>query len=162
MSGYDIKRKLQRITHMLGSCSNAQIYPVLKQLEQAGLVTPNIDKDSGKRQRKIYQITTTGKQYLLNWLEQPSTPSWTRDELMLKMSMGFNINHEKWQELLLQYQLQLDTDDQQLKQVTQHIEQDHKGRVDQKYLKLAHLYLQKIQSARHEWIEECLKELNIK
>ena len=162
MSGYDIKRKLQRISHILGSCSNAQIYPVLKQLELSNLVTSMLDKDSGKRQRKTYKITAAGKKYILNWLKQPTSPVCQRDELTLKMSMGFNLSKTQWKDILQHYQLQLDATKLELTQIRAHIERDHKGRADQKYLKLAYNHLQKIQQARLEWIDTCREELNIK
>jgi PadR family transcriptional regulator, regulatory protein AphA len=66
-SGYDIKRIVDRSTRYLSAISHAQIYPLLKQLERAGLVRGRAEP-RGKRRRRAYEITKDGEAVLRRWL----------------------------------------------------------------------------------------------
>lgn len=61
MHGYEIAREVERVTK--GCCSPAEgtIYPVLREFEQAGLVTVEAATVRG-RPRKVYTLTAQGRQ----------------------------------------------------------------------------------------------------
>ncbi len=59
-SGYDIKQSMLRSTAHFWQESDASIYPMLKTLEQEGLVTSR-SESVGKRERKIFELTDSGK-----------------------------------------------------------------------------------------------------
>jgi DNA-binding PadR family transcriptional regulator len=72
-SGYEIKTKADVSTRFFWAISYGQIYPELKRLEAAGLVTGETDESSG-RHRRAYEITAAGEDALREWL--------TRDEML--------------------------------------------------------------------------------
>ena len=71
-SGYELKRLVTKVSSFYASESNAQIYPILKKLEEQGLVHSKRDESSGARNKVIYSITKKGHAELTQWLEQDS------------------------------------------------------------------------------------------
>jgi DNA-binding PadR family transcriptional regulator len=71
MSGYDIKRLLQRLSWLIGGASFGNIYPTLHTLLKDELVTVNVESHQDKPLRKIYSINEQGRQALQAWLKQP-------------------------------------------------------------------------------------------
>jgi DNA-binding PadR family transcriptional regulator len=49
--------------------SQAQIYPSLQQLEQAGFITGREDPQ-GRRRRRVFEITAAGRAELTGWLRR--------------------------------------------------------------------------------------------
>ena len=75
MSGYDIKRFLERLGWLVGSPSYGAIYPALHALLQDGLVTVQVQSENNKPPRKIYTITRAGERALHEWIAQPFDPN---------------------------------------------------------------------------------------
>ena len=71
MSGYDIRRSLERLSWLAGSPSSGSLYPVLRALRQEDLVTMEIVPGLDKPPRKIYSVTEAGHQALQAWIERP-------------------------------------------------------------------------------------------
>jgi len=101
MSGYQIKEVL---SHSIG---HGQIYPTLKQLAAAGLVTGRVEPGAGRPDRHVYTLTDAGWSELREWLARPvETHQPGRSELLLKLFFGrhapatTNIDH--LQHLVLQ------------------------------------------------------------
>lgn len=84
MSGYDVKRFLERTIAHFWSESYGQIYPTLSQLESEGLVEGR-DDDGDGRGRRVYTLTGAGLQELRAWLAEPPEPDVPRYELSLKL-----------------------------------------------------------------------------
>ena len=156
LSGYDIKKLLSRAKLMFGTESNSQIYPILKRLEQSGCVKSSTEH-TGKRVRKLYSITKEGKHKMLAWLKEASNPETLRDELVLKMSMGMHLSNVEWRSHLQHYQDMLDSAEQELKKVQQHIQEEHAGKADQEYLLMAYNYPLVLAKARRDWAKSCLQ-----
>ena len=84
-TGYDIKQLVDRSTRFFWAASYGQIYPELKKLEEAGLITGTPDPESGRR-RRAYVLTTAGSQALDRWLLDTSDVGVeTRDPALLKL-----------------------------------------------------------------------------
>lgn len=83
-SGYEIKAMVDRTTRFFWAASYGQIYPELKRLAEAGLVT-GVDSPTGGRRRTVYEITADGEEELRAWLRQPPTTFEMRDEGLLKL-----------------------------------------------------------------------------
>jgi DNA-binding PadR family transcriptional regulator len=65
--------------------SQAQIYPALEQLEEAGLVEGR-SEPRGRRPRRVYEITPAGAQALREWLARPEAmPFELRDIGLVKL-----------------------------------------------------------------------------
>ncbi len=60
MHGYDIARAVEMISNGCCSPTEGTIYPVLKEFEEGGYVTSEVEVVQG-RQRKTYTLTTKGR-----------------------------------------------------------------------------------------------------
>ena len=84
-TGYEIKQLVDVSTRFFWAASYGQIYPELKRLEQAGLITGE-DEPSGGRQRRAYSLTPAGDEALDAWLRSEEEPLYeVRDEALLKL-----------------------------------------------------------------------------
>ena len=85
MSGYDIKRAVDRTIRHFWAASYGQIYPELRRLEEAGLIEGE-DDPTGGRKRRAYSLTAAGDAALDEWLRSDAEPIYeVRDEAMLKL-----------------------------------------------------------------------------
>jgi len=66
-SGYEIKQLVENSIRFFWTISQAQIYPSLQLLEQAGFVTGRADPQ-GRRPRRVFDITAAGEAALRDWL----------------------------------------------------------------------------------------------
>jgi DNA-binding PadR family transcriptional regulator len=71
MTGYDLKKNLDRSTQHFWYAGLNQIYPTLKSLEDDGWIASRIEAQEGRPDRKVYRITDTGRSELLEWLAVP-------------------------------------------------------------------------------------------
>ncbi len=84
-TGYDIKQFVDKSTRHFWAASYGQIYPELKRLEEAGLITGH-EQPTGGRPRTVYALTEAGRQALDRWLCSADMPLYElRDEGMLKL-----------------------------------------------------------------------------
>ena len=70
MYGYQIMRELEARSQGYFTMTAALLYPILHKLEADGLVTADWRDGSGKRQRKYYVITDTGRKALKTYLSE--------------------------------------------------------------------------------------------
>jgi PadR family transcriptional regulator AphA len=84
LSGYDIKRVVDRSTRFFWAASYGQIYPELKRLEEEGLVEGE-DRPNGGRSRRVYKLTPAGREALLEWLFGSTVTVELRDESLLRL-----------------------------------------------------------------------------
>jgi DNA-binding PadR family transcriptional regulator len=84
MSGYDIKRAVDRTIRHFWAASYGQIYPELKRLEETGWIAGQ-DADRGGRTRRVYRITAAGRRRLEGWLHGYETRIEMRDESLLRL-----------------------------------------------------------------------------
>lgn len=83
-SGYEIKAVVDQTTRFFWAASYGQIYPELKRLAKAGLVS-GVDSPTGGRKRTVYAITAEGEEVLGDWLRQPPRTYEMREEGLLKL-----------------------------------------------------------------------------
>jgi len=100
-SGYDIKKFMEQSTSNFWSESYGQIYPILKQLVEAGLATSHTEKQESRPERYVYTLTDKGLEELRRWLTEPIEHTVERNEMLLKLlfgrqnSIADNIEHVK-------------------------------------------------------------------
>jgi PadR family transcriptional regulator AphA len=94
MSGYDIKRLLERLNGLIGSSSFGHIYPTLHSLLEEGWVTVNLVTREDRPSKKVYTIRQEGRKALQEWLEQPfpSSPSQKMLVMRLILARGLSQN----------------------------------------------------------------------
>ena len=88
MSGYDIKKFTDFSISYFWKENFGHIYPVLKRMEEEGLVTKKVEKTEGKPNRNVYTITDSGKDELQGWLSVSPEEHSLRSELLLKIFFG--------------------------------------------------------------------------
>lgn len=71
VTGYELRAIIERSTGYFYSASLSQIYPVLKELREEGLVSAEEDSESGGRIRKHYTATEEGGHAHRAWLASP-------------------------------------------------------------------------------------------
>jgi PadR family transcriptional regulator, regulatory protein AphA len=103
-SGYDIKKFMEDSTSNFWRESYGQIYPILKQLVEEGLVSRHAEKQEGKPEKYIYTLTEQGKKGLRDWLSESVESAVERNELLLKLFFGAHIPLEKNKEHIRAFQ----------------------------------------------------------
>jgi PadR family transcriptional regulator, regulatory protein AphA len=98
-SGYEIKAVVDNSTRFFWAASYGQIYPELKRLSEAGLVTGS-DVPTGGRKRTVYEITADGEEELRAWLRQEPETFEMRDEGLLKLFFADALPREEALEIL--------------------------------------------------------------
>jgi PadR family transcriptional regulator PadR len=61
LHGYEISRRIRELSGSALKFGDAQLYPVLHQLEHAGLVGARWEPQQGKPPKKIYRLTDQGE-----------------------------------------------------------------------------------------------------
>lgn len=98
-SGYQIKALVDNSTRFFWAASYGQIYPELKRLSEAGLVSGS-DSPTGGRRRTVYEITADGEEELKAWLRQPPKTFEMREEGLLKLFFAGALPPEEAVEIL--------------------------------------------------------------
>lgn len=94
-SGYEIKQTVELSIRFFWTISQAQIYPSLEQLELAGLISGRAEP-TGKRRRRVYEITEAGQLALAQWLRRAEPmPFELRDIGMVKLFFADALDHEE-------------------------------------------------------------------
>ena len=84
LSGYDLKRMMERPLGYFWSAKHSQIYPELARLEEEGFVTHRVVEQQERPDKKVYGITASGREALRVWVTEPPVERAARDELVLK------------------------------------------------------------------------------
>ncbi|HEV8614077.1 MAG TPA: PadR family transcriptional regulator [Methylomirabilota bacterium] len=88
MTGYDIKKVIEGSIAHFWSESYGQIYPILRTLAAERLAEQRTERQRGKPDRRIYSLTTEGREELRRWLAVPARVETFRSELLLKLFLG--------------------------------------------------------------------------
>jgi DNA-binding PadR family transcriptional regulator len=92
LSGYDIKKLIERRFRFFWSESYGQIYPELRRLLGEKSVKTAAERSGGRkkggRKRRLYSITEKGRMEVFDWLALPPEKETVRFELLLKLCFG--------------------------------------------------------------------------
>ena len=91
MHGYRIKELLKRDFGHMWTVNFGQIYPALREMQEAGLVTMARVEQENAPDRKLYSITTQGRAEFKDWLNrEPERNPTIRDPFLLRFTFfGF-------------------------------------------------------------------------
>ena len=84
-SGYDIKKFCDNSLSYFWNENYGHIYPVLKNLEQEGLISRETEYNEGKPPKNIYTLTKSGQSALNKWLSDTVEFQWGRNEFLLQL-----------------------------------------------------------------------------
>lgn len=89
MSGYDLKKVVERSVGYFWAPAKSQIYAVLPRLVEAGFATSRKIAQSQRPDKQVYRITAEGRRALRAWVEDfPTPPDPSRSPLLLKLFFG--------------------------------------------------------------------------
>lgn len=91
-SGYDIKKMMEQSTNNFWRETDSSIYPIFKQLLNEKKVTCAVKNKDSDKPKKVYSITEEGMDEFLQWLEADPVFEQSRNELMLKVFFGWNLD----------------------------------------------------------------------
>lgn len=94
MTGYEIKKRMDTTLTYFWSASYGSIYPALNDLVNRGLAAKREDTQS-KRNKRIYAITDSGRDYLKKWLSLPVEKDELRYETLIKLFFGSETGEEQ-------------------------------------------------------------------
>ena len=100
-SGYDLKKFCDSSIAHFWNENYAHIYPVLKTMEQEGLVSKVTEQNEGRPPKTIYSITDKGREELHRWLILPVEDTPQRFELLLKLFFSAEVPVENILEKLM-------------------------------------------------------------
>ena len=78
MHGYELRKRLNATLGAFRAFSYGSLYPCLKSLLAAGLVSEQVDAPAvlGKRSRIVYQLTAEGKEHFADLLDESGPSAW--------------------------------------------------------------------------------------
>jgi PadR family transcriptional regulator AphA len=86
MTGYELENWISVSAGNFWAAKLSQIYTTLKALEEEGQVTSTIEPQEGRPDKRIYEITDSGRNDLKAWLLEPITAlEVKKDSLLVKV-----------------------------------------------------------------------------
>ena len=83
-TAYELTARARRPLGYFWTASYGQIHPQLRELTAAGLLTEESAAGPGPHDKRVYTITTAGRDALAAWVVEPPRQEPSRDELLLK------------------------------------------------------------------------------
>jgi DNA-binding PadR family transcriptional regulator len=84
-SGYDLARRFDASIGHFWKASHQQIYKVLGRMESDKWVEANLVAQTGRPDKKVYAITTEGREELTRWSSMPTPIESPRSEIAVKV-----------------------------------------------------------------------------
>jgi len=84
-SGYDLTQWLAKLGQHYWAAEHSSIYPALQSLEAGGLLQSSEEAGLRGRPRKLYRLSSVGREQLKRWVNEPSGLPETRDEQLVKV-----------------------------------------------------------------------------
>ena len=87
-TGYELSKIFEDALSCFWKASHQQVYRELSKMEAQGFVKSEAIPQQGKPDKKLYQITESGRQELEDWFELPCIPTPIREDLLVKVLAG--------------------------------------------------------------------------
>jgi len=162
MTGYEITKIIKVSINNFWAESEGQIYPALAQCVDEELATcKEVKTKENKRSKKIYSITAKGKKELKEWLKKEAQETQVRNELLLKLFYGANIDSKDNIQHLTHHQKQVENELASYEVLQENLKKDHKDSPHLKYWLITINCALKILKAELAWCKESLKTLAV-
>ncbi|MDX2708842.1 PadR family transcriptional regulator [Streptomyces sp. PA03-6a] len=87
--GYELKTALEKLFGAAYPQPNiGQIYVTLARLEKSGLIRGEDVTQSGRPNKRIYELTDAGREAVSAWFDEPSSEPRVRDEFFMKLALA--------------------------------------------------------------------------
>lgn len=93
-SGYDLRKQFAGSVGFFWQASFQQIYRELAKLEDQGFLDAETVKQEGRPDKKVYQLTESGKAHLQAWITEPCGMAPLKDDLLVKIFAGHQVDPE--------------------------------------------------------------------
>lgn len=162
MSGYDIKKIVERSTANFWTESYGQIYPILRNFTERGLAVrvSGGTKAASGRERQAYQITERGRAELDRWLREATDPPTVRNELLLKLFFSRNVEPGVARSQVEEFRRQVTELARQGEETRSRLESNRQGSPDLPYWLLTLRFGEIQRAAVLTWCEEAVAALD--
>jgi len=103
MSGYDLAQAFDHALSSWWTAPRSQIYPRLKQMEREGRVTSEEIIQSGRPNKRVYQLTAAGNEYLHQRLLYEIGPPTMNHGMLMRVFLSHEVEPERLSELIGDY-----------------------------------------------------------
>jgi DNA-binding PadR family transcriptional regulator len=87
--GYELKARLEKVFGEAYPSPNiGQIYVTLQRLERDGLVCSQDVVQTTRPNKRVYELTDSGREAVLTWLDRPSDGPRVRDDFFMKLALS--------------------------------------------------------------------------
>jgi DNA-binding PadR family transcriptional regulator len=87
--GYELKQAIEQAFGSAYPSPNiGQIYVTLNRLERDGLVVSQDVEQSGRPNKKVYELTAAGRETLAEWIQTPNEGFRIRDDFFVKLALA--------------------------------------------------------------------------
>jgi DNA-binding PadR family transcriptional regulator len=93
-TGYDLAKKFDGSVGFFWKATHQQIYRELAKLEEQGWVENEVITQPGKPEKKVYRVTDLGIEELQTWMQQPTSMSPPKEDILVKMFAGYLVPPE--------------------------------------------------------------------
>jgi len=153
MTGYDIKKSLERLSWLISSPSFGSLYPALHALEEERWVSVEVVPQEGKPPRKVYSVTERGKQELEKWVNQPVGPGASLRSFVMRLILAGSFAPARLRAHLQQRRSQVAVHHTALEQTALSEKEDLGQR-------LANSYSLAIAATELAWLDQALNQLS--
>ncbi|MBM7614165.1 PadR family transcriptional regulator [Alkaliphilus hydrothermalis] len=96
MTGYDLNKAFQSSLQFMWNVKSSQIYRELSKMEDEKLVTSRIETQEKKFDRKVYSITSLGKETFQEWVKKfpQNLIAPIRDEFIVRVFFGEAVGYD--------------------------------------------------------------------
>jgi len=107
-TGYDLKKLITQSIGFEWSGNNNQIYTTLVQLHKDNLVSSELQNQEQLPSRKVYSITTSGRQGLREWVLGNTEPPVFKKSFLVQLAWSDQLSKVEFRELLKRYESELE------------------------------------------------------
>ncbi|WP_165997909.1 PadR family transcriptional regulator [Bacillus sp. Cs-700] len=162
-TGYSMKKMMDGSLNHFWKISYGQIYPTLKSLLEEELITVQEESESGRPDKKKYELTSLGWQALYNWMETPiGELGVEKNELLLKLFFSHHQNNETTLKQLNHYKLKLLERLNTYQAIDEMIRETYGDQEDAKFWLLTLDYGIRTTQAASEWADEAKLKLTLR
>ncbi|EJR62481.1 hypothetical protein IIO_02412 [Bacillus cereus VD115] len=99
--GYEIKKNIQNRLGNNFELNHNMLYPSLRRFENMGAITKNVQKQVGKPNRNMYNITETGEEVFYEMLREfPEKIATNNAEVLVRIALFDKLDYEARIEIL--------------------------------------------------------------
>lgn len=162
MSGYDMKKRIDRMVSQFWSVGYGQIYPTLGTLEEEGLIEKIMSETSKGPTRNVYAITPSGRDCVEKWLLLPEEREYVRYEILLKLFFGGKLNPAANLQRIKSFRMRHEQHLKMLNLFEENLKQVMDQDPDHKNYYITVRFGQYVYKAYLDWAQEALEMLGTK